>query len=613
MLRDQPFDIFSLHEAYRNGLSPRAVVEECRRRIDKANDPGIFLHLIDPDSMAAEADALGPFDPLERPLWGVPFALKDNIDAAATPTTAACPAYAYTADKDAFVVQTLRRAGALLIGKTNLDQFATGLVGLRSPYPPPKNALQPEMVPGGSSSGSAVAVAHGIVSFALGTDTAGSGRVPAALNGIVGLKPTLGAISSSGVIPACRTLDTVSVFALNTEDAYKVFSVAAVFDLDDPYARQIASPQPGRVPAKFSVGVPDEATRQFFGDALQAASFSASLKLIRELGGEIVELDFTPFYQVAEMLYEGAWVAERYTVIEPLLSRNDAALHPVTRNVIEQAKELTAVDAFRGFYQLQELKRRVERLTAGIDLLCVPSIPRFYTLAELEADPFEPNARLGTYTNFANLLNLCGITLPVAPRTDGLPGSITLLANAGRDAQIAALGGLIQQRSAAPLGATRWSLPQRPPGQSIAPAADEIALAVVGAHMSGLALNHELTRLDARFLYPAKTVAGYRLYSLPGGPPFRPGLIADASGSAIELEVWALPAARFADFIKGIPRPLCIGTLQLDNGAEVKGFLCEPSGTVGAQEVTNFGGWRAYLNANELSGQTTKESKNAKT
>ena len=611
MRHDQPFDITSLHAAYGGGLHPAAVIKEAYRRVDATGDPGIFLHLIAPEAALAAVEALGPFDPAAKPLWGIPFAVKDNIDAAGAPTTAACPAFAYTAERDAYVVERLRRAGAILIGKTNLDQFATGLVGLRTPYPAPKNALDPEIVPGGSSSGSAVAVAQGMVSFTLGTDTAGSGRVPAAFNGIVGLKPTLGALSKTGVVPACRTLDTVSVFALTVDDAYDAYRAAVAFDPDDPDARRIAVPAPlGSPPPVFRVGVPDAATRVFYGDTVQAESFAAALREIVALGGEIVAIDFTPFFQIAEMLYQGPWIAERYTVVEHLLRERPETLHPVTRQVIESAERYSAADAFRGLYRLRELQRRIAPALETIDLLCVPSVPTFYTVADVAADPIGPNARLGTYTNFVNFMDLCGITVPVAPRTDGRPGSVTLLASAGADARVAGIAAVLQRRCAAPLGATGWPAPA-PAASNPSPAADEIALAVVGAHMSGLPLNRELTRLGARFLYAAKTAPAYRLYSLPGGPPFRPGLLRDEAGAAIALEVWALPASRFGEFIRGVPRPLGIGTLTLENGAEVKGFLCENSEIAGAKDVTRHGGWRAYLNSSPSNRPRAQESDHA--
>jgi len=606
MLQNRAFDIKSLHAAYARGLKPAAVISEAYRRVDATGDPGIFLHLIAHDAVQAAVSGLGPFDPAMKPLWGIPFAVKDNIDAAGAPTTAACPAYAYTAERDAFVVETLRRAGAILIGKTNLDQFATGLVGLRTPYPAPRNALDPALAPGGSSSGSAVAVARDIVSFALGTDTAGSGRVPAALNGVVGLKPTLGALSNTGVVPACRTLDTVSVFAHTAEDAYAVFRAAAAFDAEDPYARRIAPHPLASPPPVFRVGVPDAATRTFFGDEAQAASFASSLRLLAVLGGEIVEIDFTPFYQVAEMLYDGPWIAERYAVVEDLLRRAPEAIHPVTRQVIEAGGRFSAADAFRGLYRLQALKRRLAPLIEGVDLICVPTAPTYYTVADVEADPIGTNSRLGVYTNFVNLLDLCAIAVPVARRSDGRPGSVTLLAPAGQDARIAAVACALQQQG----GKTRAAA-EFPPPAATHPAPDEIALAVVGAHMSGLPLNHELTRLGGRFLYAARTAPAYRLFSLPGGPPSRPGLLRDEPGAAVALEVWALPAARFGDFIRGIPRPLGIGTLTLENGEEVKGFLCESSGTAGAEDVTPHGGWRTYLKSLPTDRQRRKESDNA--
>jgi len=612
MLQDQPLDIRTLRAAYGAGLDPTRVIDEVYRRIEAVEDPGIFLHVLDRDAVLADAAALGPFDPVTKPLWGVPFAIKDNIDAAGTPTTAACPAFAYIAERDAFVVGVLRRAGAILIGKTNLDQFATGLVGVRSPYPPPRNALDPTIVPGGSSSGSAVAVAQGIVGFALGTDTAGSGRVPAALNGIVGLKPTLGALSASGVVPACRTLDTVSVFALTVDDAYTVFRAAGTFDPSDPYARPVAAPPLAPPPAAFRVAVPNADTREFFGDGMQAASFTAAVDEIAGLGGEVVDIDFGPFFKIAAMLYDGPWVVERYAVLEALLRDRPDAFHPITRRVVETAHKVSAADVFRGFYRLQELKRLAMPLVERVDLLCVPSIPTFCTLADVDTDPVGANTRLGTYTNFVNLMDLCGITVPVAPRADGRPGSVTLLARSGRDAHVAAVADALQRRSKAPLGATGWRLPA-PPRLPSEPYSDEIALAVVGAHMSGLPLNGELTRLGARFLREAKTAPVYRLYSLPGGPPVRPGLVRDETGSTIALEVWALPASNFGRFIRNIPSPLCIGTLTLEDEEEVKGFLCEKSATAGAEDISRHGGWRAFLQHHPSPRHRTKETDHAET
>lgn len=594
-MQNLAFNIDALHRAYEGGVSPVDVVGECFRRIEAVADPGIFLHLMDLAAVKAEAAALGAFDPVAKPLWGIPFAIKDNIDSAGVPTTAGCPEFTYIAEKDAFVVAALRAAGALLIGKTNLDQFATGLVGIRTPYPFPKNAIDPAIVPGGSSSGSAVAVSHGIVSFGLGTDTAGSGRVPAALNNIVGLKPSLGALSNTGVVPACRSLDTISIFALCVEDAYRAFQSAAVYDERDSYARPVPSPDLGGVPSRFVVGVPDQASLRFFGDDAQAASFSRALQSISSMGGEIVEIDFQPFYDIAQMLYGGVWVAERYAAIEDMLRNNPDAVHPTTREVIEVAKEFDAVDTFKSLYRLQDLKRAVAPALAGVNILCVPTVPTFASVDDVIADPIGPNSQLGTYTNFVNLLDMCGIAVPVAARRDGRPGNVTLLASFGRDTEIAEIAAVLQQQSGATMGATGCALPEMSARHSKV-RENEIAVAVVGAHMSGLPLNHELTRLCARFLRADITSNDYRLFSLPGGPPTRPGLIrVEEGGASIDIEVWALPSPAFGTFMAGIPQPLGIGTLTLADGTHVKGFMCEQCATKDAEDVTHFGGWRRYL------------------
>lgn len=588
------FDLGALHAAYAAGCSPGAVIAEAFARIARAGDPAIFLHLRDPAAAVAEAEALPPFDPAAFPLWGLPFAVKDNIDVAGAPTTAACPAFAYEAPSDASVVARLRAAGAIWIGKTNLDQFATGLVGMRSPYGAPLNALDPEIVPGGSSSGSGVAVARGLVTFALGTDTAGSGRVPAALNNIVGLKPTLGALSARGMVPACRTLDTISLFALTVADAWAAFRVACAPDPADAYSRPCPAPALSAAPQGLTLGVPDAATREFFGDAQQEAAFTEALDGLESLGCRVKELDFTPFYDVARMLYEGAWVAERMAAVEPFFRAHPEAFHPVTAQIIGGADRLSAADAFRGIYRLAALRRQAEGAMAGVDLLAVPTIPTFYSRADLEADPIGPNSRLGTYTNFVNLLDLCGIAVPTGPRGDGRPGSLTLLARAGQDALAAALAGAVQGRAAPMLGATGHALPPPPP---LTPEAlpGEMPVVLVGAHMSGLPLNPQITALGGRFLRAGQTAPGYRLYRLEGPPPARPGLLRDPGGASIAVEVWALPMAAVGAFLATIPAPLGLGQVEMVDGARIIGFLVEPAGIVGAEEITPLGGWRAYL------------------
>lgn len=438
------FALPALRGAYAGGLRPRAVIAEAFRRIAAAADPGVFIHLRDGRHVCDEADALGAHATAAGPLWGAPYVVKDNIDVAGAPTTAACPEFAYDPPADAFAVAQLRAAGAICLGKTNLDQFATGLVGLRTPYPVPRNALDPEIVPGGSSSGSAVAVARGLASFALGSDTAGSGRAPAALNGIVGLKPSLGTVSARGLAPACRSLDTISVFSAAVSDAVAVYKTIAVFDPRDPYARAARAPVGlEAIPPSLRIGAPDAATRIFDGDTAQKNAFErdlAALKSALSPGvGDMVEVDFSPFFDVARLLYDGPWVAERYAAIRPLIESRPHVLHPITRRIIGAATRFSAADAFEGGYRLAALKRAIEPVWRRVDLLATPSIPRFVTCAEAQADPIGPNSLLGTYTNFVNLLDLAAITAPTPAREDGRPGSLTLIGPWGSDNRLASI------------------------------------------------------------------------------------------------------------------------------------------------------------------------------
>lgn len=597
MLSNLLFTIPELRAAYQSGVAPVDVIDEIFTRLDAVDDPAIFIHLCDRELLRKQAMALGAFDP-DKALWGIPFAAKDNIDVAGIPTTAACPAYAYTPESDAFVIAQLRAAGALMIGKTNLDQFATGLVGIRSPYGAPRNSVDPLVVPGGSSGGSGVIVGHGIVSFSLGTDTAGSGRVPAALNNIIGLKPSLGTLSASGVVPACRTLDTISIFALTVDDAYAAFDVAAVYDDADAYARRIETNALHAVPSGMRIGVPDAKTIEFFGDAVQERAFARDIADLAAAGAQIVAVDFTPFYDVAQMLYQGAWVAERYTVIEALLKDDPNAVHPVTRQIICHAESLSAADAFRGMYRLQDLKRVAETALADLDLLCVPTIPTFYSVADLEADPVTPNSNFGTYTNFVNLLDMCGIAVPTAPREDGCPGSVTLLARSGQDALTASVARQFEFNCQRKLGATDHDasgiIALSNPAQS-----ERMELAVCGAHMADLPLNWQLTDRGGAFLRTAKTSANYKFYALAGGPPERPGLVrtGDVDAQSIALEIWSLPLDQVGGFLAGIPAPLGLGSVELEDGHLVKGFICEASGTAGARDISEFGDWRTYLSS----------------
>jgi allophanate hydrolase len=491
-------------------------------------------------------------------------------------------------------VQRLIDAGAIALGKTNLDQFATGLVGARSPYGAPANAFDPRYIPGGSSSGSAIAVAAGLASFSLGTDTAGSGRVPAAFNNLVGLKPTLGLLSTRGVVPACRSLDCVSIFGLTVRDAQTVLDVAQGFDSEDPYSRAAPAPT-GGLGERFRFGVPRKADLEFFGDREAEKLFAAALGKLEALGGERVELDFGPFLETARLLYEGPWVAERWLVIRELLERKPEAVHPVTRRVTEKAASFSAADAFAAAYRLQALRRRAEDAWAKVETIVTPSAPTIYTLAEVEADPVTLNSRLGTYTNFVNLLDMSGIAVPAGFRPDGLPFGITLLAPAFQDRALCALGERLQYASGLPLGATGRALP--PETRAAAPAgrAANVRLVVCGAHMSGLPLNHELTDLGARLVRRCRTAPRYRFFALEAFSPPRPGMLRGEAGAAIEVEVWELPAARAGGFVDRIPAPLGIGTVELEDGEQAHGFLCEHYATRGARDITALGSWRAYI------------------
>ena len=584
-------------EAHRSGAtSPEATVARTYARIRAHNDPAVFISLRAEAEALAEAKALAAAGARDRPLFGVPLAVKDNIDVKGLATTTACPAFAYDPHKDATCVGRLKAAGAIVIGKTNLDQFATGLVGTRTPYGIARNLFDPKLIPGGSSTGSAIAVAAGLVPLALGTDTAGSGRVPAGLGNIVGLKPSLGLVSTAGLVPACRTLDCVSVFALTVDDAFAALAAMAGPDAADPYSRPRPLGAPGAVPAGMRLGVPLPGQRLFFGDTKSEAAYDAALARFARLGAKLVEIDIEPFYEAARLLYEGPWVAERYITARALIASAPQAMHPVTRQIILGGAHASATDAFAAFYQLEELRRVRDHIFRAIDALVVPTIPTVYTIAQVQEDPIALNSRLGTYTNFVNLLDLCALALPASFHRDGTPFGITLLAQAGHDAALASLGRVFHADTGLPLGALGVAQPPLP-ALSNRPADGEIAIAVVGAHLSGMPLNGELKSFGARYLERTSTAASYRLFALSDCVPPKPGLIrvGDAEGAAIEIEIWALPAEKFGRFVAAVPPPLAIGTLEVADGRKVKGFLVEAEATRGARDISAFGGWRAFL------------------
>ena len=592
--------IAAIRAAHRSGASPEETVARAYARVRQHNDPAIFITLRDEADAIAEARELARKGDTALPLYGVPFAVKDNIDVGGMPTTAACPAFAYTPKADATCVKRLRAAGAIPLGKTNLDQFATGLVGVRSPYGIPRNAFDPKLIPGGSSSGSGVAVAAGLVPFALGTDTAGSGRVPAGLGNTVGLKPSLGMVSTAGVVPACRTLDCISVFALTVDDAWAAFTAMAGPDIADPYTRNRPAGTLGPLPP-LRIGVPIKGARVFFGDQVSAAQFEAAIDRFAKLGATVSEIDIEPFYETARLLYEGPWVAERYVVAQKLIASSPESLHPVTREITLGGARPSAADAFAAFYKLEDLRRVRDHVFRQIDVLLVPTMPTVYTVEQVLADPIQLNSRLGTYTNFVNLLDLCGLALPASLRQDGTPFGVTVLAPGGSDALLASLGRVFHADTKLPLGATGAAQPQLAPLHA-APRPSEIVLCVVGAHMSGMALNGELKSFGARFLEAAQTAPDYRLFALNGKPPARPGLlrVAAGEGASIAVEIWALPAEGFGRFVAAVPSPLSIGTVMLGDGRSVKGFLAESRGVEDARDISEFGGWRKFVDSSSL-------------
>jgi allophanate hydrolase len=561
-------------------LSPSAAVRRAYKALADYADPALFISVKPETEALREAATLEAAGPAGKPLYGKVFAVKDNIDAAGLETTAACPAFTYRPEASAFVVARLEAAGAIVLGKTNLDQFATGLVGVRSPYGVPRNTLRADLIPGGSSSGSAVAVAAGIVDFALGTDTAGSGRIPAGMNGIVGVKPSLGLLSATGMVPACRTLDTISIFARDVATAVEATAVASAYDDADAYSRALPVPALGGVPKSFKVGVPKPGQRKFFGDSHAESAYAADIERLKTLGATIVELDFEPLHAVARLLYEGPWVAERYAATKSLIESQPEAFHPVTLKIIGGAKGLTAVSTFEAIYRLADMKRATAPIFDQVDVLAVPTVPRAYTVAELEADPIALNSNLGTYTNFVNLLDLAAIAVPAGRRGDGLPSSLTFIGRAGTDGYLASIAAAVE--------GTAPALPVRAP-------AGKIEIAVVGAHLAGLPLNKELVALGGTFLREVSTTPDYALYALPGTTPPKPGLLRVADGTSIAAEIWALDPRGFGEFVSRIPSPLGIGTLSFTDGTTAKGFLVEAEATKGAEDISSYGGWRAYL------------------
>jgi allophanate hydrolase len=550
--------------------------------------PEVFIHRASDGAVLEQARAVDArVASGERlPLAGVPFAVKDNIDVEGMATTAACPSFAYSPQHSSTTVRRLLAAGAVCVGKTNLDQFATGLVGTRSPYGAPRCVFNREFVSGGSSSGSAVAVAAGLVAFALGTDTAGSGRVPAAFNGLIGFKPTRGRWSTQGVVPACRSLDCVTVLTGSVNDAALVDEVVAGFDAADPYSRQPLAP--GTLPGTFRFGVARPEQLQFFGDDAAARLYQEAVRRVAAAGGTAVQVDIGPLLQAAQLLYSGPWVAERTAVLEDFLRKSPGAIHPVVRAIIAAGAGTTGVQVFRGQHELQGLARQAETLWSLIDVLVLPTAPTIYRVSELLAEPVALNSNLGLYTNFVNLLDMSAVAVPAGFRGNHTGFGITLVGKAFMDRPLLDLAQRYLDSSPAIVD----------PPLDLTPRAPSVPVAVVGAHLSGMPLHWQLSSRHARLVGATHTAPAYRLYAMANTTPPKPALIHTGSsggGGAIAVEVYELDLAAFGSFVAEIPPPLAIGSVVLADGSIVKGFIAEPRALEGARDITALGGWRAYI------------------
>lgn len=591
--------IATLHAHYRSGMrTPATLIAALREYIAADASFNVWIHVLSDAELAPYLNNLANAKARTLPLYGIPFAIKDNIDLAGVPTTAGCPEFAYTPQTSAFAVQRLIAAGAIPMGKTNLDQFATGLVGVRSPYGACKNAVLPQFIAGGSSSGSAVAVARRQVTFALGTDTAGSGRVPAALNGIVGWKPSRGRVSTSGVVPACASLDCVSTFSVSAADATTLMGVLSVYDPGDRWSRRRAADTRIERSAVKVVGVPLAHQRFFFGAAYSPALFSTAIERAEQLGAQVIEVDIAPFLAAGTLLYRGPWVAERRLALTEVLRDLPAAVLPVIKDILAPAQSMTAMETFAGLHQLAQLRRAADDVLDTIDALLLPTTGGTFTIDEIAADPIALNSQLGHYTTFANLLDLAAVALPAGQSAAGLPFGISLLHRAGCDAQLLRFAARWcgESSTAEGHGVGSDSIEsQLDNSAKTEPSPGWLDLIVCGAHMRGLPLNAQLVARHGEFVSATRTAPVYRFYALPGAPA-RPGLVRVASGGAsVEVEIWRLPEVEVGGLLALIPSPLGLGKVQLHDGAWITGFICESTAVADAQDITEFGSWRAFL------------------
>lgn len=608
MLAFEQIDITlaGLRAHYQRGdFTPRELIALLRDRSKQFVDRNIWIHELSDAEIEFYLSALDKRSIADAPLYGIPFAIKDNIDLANIETTAACKAVAFTPSEDAFVVNNFIAAGAIPLGKTNLDQLATGINGTRSPWGPGRNSFDPQYISGGSSSGSAIAVALGLASFSLGTDTAGSGRIPAAFNNIVGWKPSRGLLSSRGMLPACRTLDCITLFALTANDINALVPFAVRYDEQDAYARQnpaYNSSNNGAVanafgtPTKksFEFGVPRADQLEFYGDERYQTAFAKSIELLESIGGKKREIDFSNFLDAARLLYEGPWIAERYHGIRELIDNNPSALLPVIQTIIGSGRDKSAVATFDAMYKMQEFRRSIEGLISSLEFIATPTAGTHFTIEQMLAEPILRNSELGYYTNYMNLLDLAAVAVPTQIMDNGMPFGITLFSDRFTDLRLLSYAQLLQATTQLPLGAIKKSVefPTLPPRAELS----TTKVVVCGAHMEGLPFNGQLLARQGKLISKTKTSPNYRFYVLPGAAIQRPGLIrVDSNGSSIEVEVWGIPSTEFGSFVAAIPQPLGIGKVELESGEWLTGFICEGYAVNGAQDITELGGWREYL------------------